>query len=263
MKYRLYIDESGALGYSSKPLNEQNFKERYLSLTGIIVEDQDNENILQPEMLNIRRLFTDDPDTLPILHRDEICKKEGLFIKLNDADFKTRYTKALESLIDGLPFKIITIVVDKAAHKEKYGAASMNPYHYSIDLLLERYVKYLQPNKSTGDVMIEARGKKEDRLLQQEYTRFYTIGTYYIPASAIQNKLTSKKIKVKDKKLGIAGLQLADSLSLPSKLDVLKTYKVINKDLVENYTKILISKIQSKYHKNGYGTVIGVGKKLV
>lgn len=262
-KYRLYIDESGTPNYASQPKSAQGYSSRYLGLTGIIVEEKENDATLLPKINELRKLISGDIDDLPVLHAEEIRKSTGKFSRFQDPDFKQQFNEKFEDLLDTLNYTLITIVVDKAEQKEKYGNSSMNPYHYCLTLMLERYVLFLSGRGATGDVMAECRAKKEDDLLSKEFEKFYNYGTYYISAAKVSSRLTSKHLKFKSKDKGIAGLQLADLISLPSRLDVLDTYARIPTGLSKNYSLTIIKKLQPKYLRSAVGQVKGVGKKLV
>ena len=62
--------------------------------------------------------------------------------------------------------------------------------------------------------MFESRGEKEDSELKRQYARIYEFGTSYVSAGAINQRFTSKDIKLKNKESRIEGLELADLLAL-------------------------------------------------
>ena len=110
--------------------------------------------------------------------------------------------------------------------------------------------------------MAEARGKKEDHALKEEYNQFYENGTYFCKPQHIQRFLTSKEIKIKPKSKMFVGLEFADLLSLATKLDTLNCYgKLAN--LSDNFCKIVIDHIQSKYRSSAKGQSKGFGKILL
>ena len=110
--------------------------------------------------------------------------------------------------------------------------------------------------------MAEARGKKEDQALKEEYHRFYENGTYFCKPTRIRQFLTSKEIKVKPKSKGFVGLEFSDLLSLATKFDILNCYGKIP-ELTDNFCKTIISKIQGKYRCSATGNAKGFGKKLI
>ena len=261
-RYRLYIDESGSYNYPTK--NWNNPSQRYLSLTGVIIESVYYGVKIQPAIKNIKSLVTVDPDEPPILHREDIRGCNGNFSMLKEKPkLKEKFDQLMLELLESYSFKICTVVLDKKSHLERYQDSARNPYHYSLAMLLERYVHFLHSVKSRGDVMVEARGGKEDKKLEEEYRQFYSKGTYYLSPHYIAEVITSNSIKVKRKRQAIAGLEIADLLTLPTKIDVLNCYGVIKK-LDSNFQTKIIGKIQDKY-LTGSGTKEskGHGKKFI
>jgi hypothetical protein len=199
---------------------------------------------------------------LPILHREDIAAKRGVFSKLNDKDFEKKFNENYFTLLKEMDYKICAVVLDKKDHLGKYQTSANHPYHYCLDILLERYTHFLEKN-GRGDVWAEARGKKEDNALRASYERFYQYGTNFRSPQYIQKTLTSKKIKIKPKEKGIAGLEFADLLSLPTRIDILYTFRKV-RNLDENFNKKVVDVIQDKYFKNDYnGKIIGHGKKFI
>ncbi len=99
----------------------------------------------------------------------------------------------------------------KAALREKYGEAAAHLYPLGVGHLLQRYTGYLNRINRVGDVMAEARGDVEDRLLKEFYTRVYERGVWGVTnANFFQSALTSRELKLKPKAANITGLQLVD-----------------------------------------------------
>ena len=118
---------------------------------------------------------------------------------------------------------------------------------------------YLNHINRVGDVMAEARGGKEDRLLAESYTRVYERGAWMIRASAFQAALSSRQLKLKDKRANIAGLQLADILAHPVKLWVLRQYGLVEPGTTA-FGQQLVEVAQSKFNCHLYdGRVEGYG----
>ncbi len=258
-KFRLYIDESGTHSYSDC----SGIFKRYLCLIGIAISEEEYINVLQPKIRQLKLMFADDPDDLPVLHREDIVNKKGCFSKLNNPDFKASYNSILLDIIENTNYYICSVVIDKTAHFEKYEKAAYHPYHYCLSVLLERYSFLLEEIDGSGDVMAEGRGKKENEQLSAAYKSFYNSGTYFRSTTSIQKRITSSSIKIKSKENKIEGLELADLLVFSSKLDILKSYKVIDR-VTDNFCQIIIEKISKKYRKNPTGSmVIGYGKKLI
>ena len=257
-KFRLYIDESGTHGYS----DTEDIEHKYLGLTGFIISEKSNIESLQPRLLELKRIVANDPDELPVLHREDIVNKRGVFSKLNDKIIEKQFNEIFLSLLEDMEYAICAVVLDKKSHLARYQKSAFHPYHYCMNVLLERYVFYLQENGFIGDVLAEARGKKEDQALKEEYRRFYEGGTYFCKSNYIQQFLTSKEIKIKPKSKMFVGLEFADLLSLATKLDILNCYGKLP-NLTDNFCKIIIQHIQSKYRSSPSGQTKGFGKKLI
>lgn len=211
--YRLYIDETGNadLGSSADP------NHRYLSLTGIMIQMDHVQNQLIPEIENIKReIFDHDPDDPIIFHRKELVNRKWPFIALRDPEVERRFNERMLSLMTDLEYRVFTAVIDKQAHLNFYNVWHKKPYHYCLEVLLERYVLVLRSRGSVGDVMAEVRGGKVDMQLEKSYTRLYDLGNNNIPAARFQRHLTSRDIKMRRKDRNIAGLQFADLIAHPS-----------------------------------------------
>ena len=107
--------------------------------------------------------------------------------------------------------------------------------------------------------MAESRGGKEDKRLKKSYENLWENGTDYIDPDLFQNVLTSKQLKVKPKTANISGLQLADLIAHPSRMEILKENKLIDKEYPEFGGKV-IQILQRKYD-NDKGIIYG--KKLL
>ena len=254
--YRLYIDESG----HHKIQLASTIPERYLSLCGVVIRQDIYTQEVIPRVEAIRSLFYTDHDFKPALHLADIIAKKRNFAKLWDPLIEKKFNEMLLELYGEVDFQIICVVIDKTKHYNQY-VTPEHPYHYCVMCMLERYFKFLLRHDSTGDVMAESRGKKEDPLLSKEYQRFYTNGTQYIEGHEVEARFTSRDIKIKRKEQLIQGLELADLLALPTKLDVLASYNQIP-ELTENFTKIVIDRLQTKYF-NGPMGVKRNGKKFI
>lgn len=265
-QYRLYIDESGTPSFE----DVNGVDRQFLCLTGVIVKIEDVKDILHPKMEELKMKFFSNhhPDEPVILHRDDIVKKAKQFWPLRDPVLNDEWESDLNAFIVSIPFTAISVVADKRSLKTKYGASAHHPYLYILNMILERYVRFLEDNQSSGDVVAESRGSREDQLMRTEYERLYSSGTYYVSSGRFQQRLTSQKIKVKTKENNIAGLQLADLLCHPLKYRLLHHYKKNDRDLGSFATKLCSSlikegKLFSSVNRIGIRKVIGFGLKFI
>lgn len=216
--YRMYVDECGDHNMSSDAETEQ---QRYLSLTGIWIQRDEVINHIRPEMEQLKRThFEYDRDEPLILHRNDIVRKSGRFHVLRSPDRRERFDNDLLDCLSRWQFGVVTVVLDKKTHSEKGYRQLKHPYHYCLHVLIERYRGANQ--RHGGDVMAEARGGKEDMALKKEYGRIWRLGTSFISSQAMQSFLTSREIKVKQKQMNIEGLQIADLIAQPTRLEILR-----------------------------------------
>jgi hypothetical protein len=181
------------------------------------------------------------------------------FKVLRDEDKRNAFNADLLRVIDQARFKMVVIVIDKQALQTAYGDAAAHPYHLGLGFLLQRYAGYLNHINRIGDVMAEARGTKEDRLLAESYTRVYEQGVWMVRAGSFQAALSSRQLKLKDKRANIAGLQLADVLAHPLKQRVLREYGLAVRDTTA-FGQQLAEIAQSKLNRHSYdGRIEGYG----
>ncbi len=213
MKYRLYIDEVGNsdLGSSKDP------NHRYLSLTGVILNLEYVSTTAFPAIEALKRdHFNSHPDEPVTLHRKELVNKKHPFESLRDPATETAFNQSLLNLIQNLDYAVITVVIDKLEHNQRYEAWRFDPYHYCMTVIVERYVLWLKSKGAVGDVMAESRSGKEDLSLKDAFERVYTNGSDFMEPEMFVAYLTSRQLKVKIKSNNIAGLQLADIVAYPS-----------------------------------------------
>ena len=259
--YRIYIDEVGThdLTHADDP------NQRFLSLTGVILESDYTLRVLQPEMDHLKReFFQRDPDVPVIFHRKEMVNKRPPFEPLRDAETEQRFNLELLTALARWDYRVITVVLDKKSHRDQYQVWHYHPYHYCMAVLLERFVLFLHYGSHRGDVMVESRGGNEDGKLKDSYSRLYERGTDNIPPERWQERLTSSELKVKPKSANIAGLQLADLIAHPSRREVLIEHQLIvdDRDIFGNQICAILC--QSKYNRKRLtGQIEGYGKKLL
>lgn len=90
-------------------------------------------------------------------------------------------------------------------------------YDFSLSLIIERTVFSLDSLNSAGklnlQVVIEKRGKREDRELSRHFQKVKSQGTYYVNKERIDSY--GFGFHFRDKKDNINGLQLADLVAYP------------------------------------------------
>lgn len=256
--YRLYVDETGNADLAAS----QDPNHRYLSLTGVIVRLDHITGFVRPRLDALKQeVFAPDPDQPIILHRKDIVNRKGPFRILQDIKNQTLFDARLMSWIVESRYTVITAVIDKLEHLNRYSVWRHDPYHYCMEVLAERYVLFLRGVNSCGDVMGEVRGGKFDRRLESAFGRLYQHGNGHIPAARFQEHLTSKRLKLKPKHENIAGLQLADILAHPSALNM-RAQRVHDVQPTGFGAHVVQVLEDLKYRRNPYtGVVYGWGTK--
>lgn len=245
MKYRIYIDEAGNsdLGSSDNP------NHRFLSLSGVIIDLDHVDKIIFPELESLKsEFFRHHPDDPVILHRKELINRKPPFEALEDDNVRFRFDEMLLCRLKRWEYSIISVCLDKKAHKETYQVWRYDPYHYCLAMLLERYIFFLDGKQSVGDVLAESRGGKEDRRLKESFERLWKSGTDFVDSQRFQTRLTSKQLKVKPKANNIAGLQIADIIVHSSRDEILRENQLWDKKLAP-FTQNIVDVLQKKYYQ--------------
>ena len=257
MKYRLYVDEVGNsdMGSSNDP------NHRYLSLTGVILERDYVHKVVFPAIEDLKHKYFDShPDEPVILHRKELVNKRPPFESLRDAATKEAFNQDLMELLKNLEYRVVTVVIDKLEHQQLYQVWRYDPYHYCLDILVERYVIWLKRENAVGDVMAESRGGKEDMRLKDSFEKIYAKGTNDLGPEIFVAQLTSRQLKIKPKSNNIAGLQLVDLIAHPS-FKATQARKN-GEELPNNFGGTIAQFLEeSKYIRDSQGKIEGWGRK--
>jgi hypothetical protein len=253
--FRLFIDECGHHNMKSS----DNPNERYLGLTGVIMRQAYASGQFGAALGALKRdVFGRDDFSL---HRTDILEAAiAPFTAIKDGAIRKRFDDGLLNIIEEAVYRVVTVVIDKKEHKAKYTVWHFDPYHYCLTILIERYVLLLIANNGVGDVLAESRGKKDNKRLARAYRYIYKNGTDNIPANIIQQRLSTKEIKIKPKSDNIAGLQLADSLANPCCRELICTHT--NTEMTADFGKKVVEILyRKKYRRSLRGKVQGYGTK--
>jgi hypothetical protein len=257
--YRLYVDEHGTDDVSSV----EGDNERYLSLTGVAMKVETARDVLTPAFDKIKAdIFDDDPDEPIIFHRKKIVKGNGPFGILDKkAGLRSAFDERVFETKSNTDYTVITALIDKKAMLKKSNWINKQPYHYLMEVLIEKYVLFLARMDNIGDIMPEARLGKSDERLQAAYLQVRGSGSAYVSSAQMREKIPSSHLKFRLKKDNIAGLQLADLLAHPSHMIVRE--KMGHDVALGNYCKeVKALLIKTKYDRSPWnGKVVGYGMK--
>lgn len=253
MKYRLYVDEVGNPDLKSS----DDLEHRFLCLTGVAFELDYVNRILFPEVEALKReFFISHPDDPVILHRKELLKKKPPFSILQDPKIHKRFNKTLLQKLEQWEYSVISVIIDKKEHDERYSTWKYDPYHYCQEILIERFRLFLDIKGTKGDIMFESRGGKEDMRLKKSFRKIMENGTHSLPPEDLAVHFTSKELKIKPKTANIAGLQIADLIAHPSRRWFYKNVFNMNdgkKTFGDAILKLLDNKKFFRYNEVVYG----------
>lgn len=112
-------------------------------------------------------------------HSREIRGRKGPFH--SDVINRDAFIADLSNLIEELPMLICSAHIDKAKHVRQYAYPS-EPYELCMDFVLERLMKSMSPTE-TCVIILEARGKQEDRELLNQIKALIDFGNDFTSAS--------------------------------------------------------------------------------
>lgn len=256
---RLYLDESGDHTWSAS----DDPGRRYLGLVGVAFSVSAYEPFqVEFEALK-RKHFPGDLDEPVVLHRVDLVRKTGRFVALRDSVACEAFDRELLDVIGRAAFWTVAVVLDKRSHQAKLYRGLTHPYHYCLNAVLERYCGRMRFfGAMRGDVMVEGRGGVEDRELKKEFRYFAEHGSRYTRPGDLAT-LTSKEIKIREKKADVCGLQLADLLARPLTRDVLR-HENRTEAAGAPFDDRLLAVVEPKYNKQLYsGQVSGYGRILL
>lgn len=152
-----------------------------------------------------------------VLHENEIRKQKNVFAFLSHLPTRIEFMSRLSSIMAASNFILIAAVVDKVRLSRSEGASS-NPYHIALGMCMESLRDFLaekgQDHLQTH-VVVECRGKKEDRELELEFRRI-------CDGDNRGGRHLSFDVVFADKKTNLAGLQLADLVARPVGLNYIR-----------------------------------------
>lgn len=208
MKYHLFIDESGDHGLITTDPNFPVFV-----LCGVLISDEKLTTI-NAEMNKIKSTFWGDKKV--IFHSRDIRKCENEFVVLFDTEIKKQFYESLNNLVSQSDYSIIASAIRKDNYIKRYGRLSNDVYEIALSFIIERTVFLIDDfsgSKKELSIIIEERGKKEDRKLSEHFNNLLARGTGFVEPK----RLTDYHLQItfRNKKENINGLQLADLVAYP------------------------------------------------
>lgn len=242
-QYHLYIDECG-------DQNLETFSPTFpiFTLCGILVRD-DKVSLLEEQIRALKQEFWGDRQI--ILHSRDIRKCQNGFEILFDLNVKRHFYEVVNRLLGQQDvYVIVSCSILKEPYIRQFGKLN-DVYGQSLSFVLERAIFCVDNHCKDGtgriSAIVERRGKREDRNLQNYYEQLLEKGTYWVTAERMKNRMTCLDFKWKND--DIAGLQIADMIAYPLTRHVLNpqavnlAYDVLEANIFKENDKLMGLKI--------------------
>jgi hypothetical protein len=203
-KYYLFLDESG-----DHSLDKIDPQYPMFVLGGVLINAADYDRIEARWKLMKRELFGRDDI---IIHTADLTRNKNGFERMKETAFRERVYKELNALMAELPYKIIGCAVRKDDHLDRYGMSAVDPYHLSLNVIVER-AYFAVGKKGKLHIIAESRDTTLDRMLDVVFLELKISGTHYISATELNT--LGIELYIRQKSKNISGLQMADLVVTP------------------------------------------------
>lgn len=247
--YVCFIDENGdgSIEQANKFINGQvdiNRSYLFLNLIGVMIS-KNNYTKIKESFDNLKNRYWKNgtytykgKEQRVLFHSREIRKKIEAFSE-NTIDVDS-FLNELTHEMKVLDYTLFDCLIDKTELLKNYSEYA-HPYLIGIEFLLERFVTFAESNNAKIMLVLESRGKKEDKELLETIKLVLLKGTRYISPKRF-NRITSvyfnPKRPVDNPKQTYFGLEIADLCAYP-----------LFKYLVYNNKDICFDAIESKIYK--------------
>lgn len=235
----LFLDESG--DHNLTAIDPQH----PIFVLGGIVVDKDYAQGKMTEALNAFKieLFGTKDITL---HTADFTRQKNGFERIKDREFCDLFYRKLNHLISSLDITIMACAIKKKQHMAQYGLDAIDPYHLSLNVLVERFCFMIGKKSVKGQIIAEARDATLDRQLDLAWLNLKVSGTRFIQAVDINKRIDNLSLKTKEDKL--AGLEIADAIVTP-----------IARTVLNRQSRVDFTIIKQKMRKNNVGDIAGYG----
>jgi hypothetical protein len=149
------------------------------------------------------------------LHTADIIRQRGPFASLIDPGRRRLFHDRLNALMQQLDYTVVACAIRKDAHLAAYGAAALDPYALSLNVLVERFCFALADTGETqpGVITAECRDRTLDSALMASWHHLRERGTAYLRPQEIRDRVAH--LRLERKQVGGVGLELADLVVSP------------------------------------------------
>jgi hypothetical protein len=203
-KYYLFLDESG-----DHSLDKIDPQYPMFVLGGVLIHAADYNSIdARWKQMKLELFGRDDI----VIHTADLTRNKNGFEKMKDKAFRDTVYAEFNAIMAELPYQIIGCAVRKDDHLDRYGVSAIDPYHLSLNVIVER--AYFAVGKMGRlHIIAESRESTLDRMLEVIFLELKISGTHYISAKELNALGIEMHIRQKSK--NISGLQMADLVVTP------------------------------------------------
>ncbi|MBK8036321.1 MAG: DUF3800 domain-containing protein [Verrucomicrobiaceae bacterium] len=201
--YLVFVDESG--DHSLTSINPQH---PVFVLAFVIIKKTDYVRQVCPAFQEFKMRYWGHDEV--VLHEHEIRKPQDAFSFLQIKPLREKFMRELTVIMEELPATVVAVVIDKTAFLSAH-ASPEGVYDYAMEIGINAVFSFLQRHDNSDTktpVVVECRGRKEDKELELAFRRFCDSGKGHnrpLPFDLVMIPKTSNS----------AGLQLADLVARP------------------------------------------------
>lgn len=202
----LYLDESGNHGLDTIDAEYPVFV-----LGGVIVDRTYARTVLAPRVRQLKEAYFGRADL--VLHTADIVRAKNGFERMQEPVFRAEFFAALNAMMRELEYKVVACAIKKDEHLARHGMDAADLYMPSLGVLAERFCSEIGDALDGGTIFAETRRPDLDRELNLAWERLKEPGIRAIGPDVIDERIVD--LSLKEKHLGMAGLQLADLVVSP------------------------------------------------
>ena len=214
--YTLYLDESGQVEYPKFDAHRP-----ILGVGGVALADGDEANTERA----IRDLRSREEWRWlegSTLRYSDIVSGRAQYGRLKDGTLlRTFLSQLYVQTFAKINFTSFVSCIDKPSYLRDYGTRPIDrylpqdPHLVAFSFVIERFVTFLEQNRSTGRVIYEHRDPWRNAYLQWEYVKMHVSGTQYLRSSQF-NRVLPSWVEFVPKTKRLVGLELADLIVGPT-----------------------------------------------
>jgi hypothetical protein len=238
----LFLDESG-----DHSLHKVDPQFPVFTLAGCAFDDSYYEARVVPEIVVLKHRLFGRSDI--VLHTADITRNRNGFESLKMAEVREEFYRSLNEFLRALDFVVVAVSIRKNEHIRRR-AEPADPYHLSLEVILERFYYLLQERNDHGRVIAESRNRLFDNDLRQEFDRLMSTKRSYVRAARLRSRIEG--LEFRHKRENLAGLQIADLVATP-----------VSRFVIGRRTHEDFSIIEQKFRRSPVGEYWGYGLKIL